>query len=235
MNTSETGCGATRASYERATTATSREPHGVGDGRTAAAATAAAAVHPLLTSSARLSALKHARTPRAMAALQSAPATFRGAGCDLADAQKLRQLAATDKAKSLLDAVIKSLESALPSISAPCRRLCCSTRRSIRTVAGRRRRRAGLLAAADARAADGAAVRRRLGRGAAAVVAKRPVVLTSAALVARRRQMDSRLSQPRDGRCRARSTSRLRDSSATGTTRRTRAATSSATTRTPKS
>ena len=72
----------------------------------------ASAVHPLLhelSEAQRL--LKHARTPRATAALQSAHDDILAElVCDLADAQKLRQLAATDKAKSLLDAVIKSPE-----------------------------------------------------------------------------------------------------------------------------
>ena len=89
-----------------------RETHGVG--------AAVAATHPLLyelSEAQRL--LKHARTPRATAAIQSAHDDILAElVCDLADAQKLRQLAETDKAKSLLDAVIKSLESALPAISA---------------------------------------------------------------------------------------------------------------------
>ena len=80
----------------------------------------ASAAHPLLhelSEAQRL--LKDSRTPRATAALQSAHDDILAElVCDLADAQKLRQLAATDKAKSLLDAVIKSLESALPAISA---------------------------------------------------------------------------------------------------------------------
>ena len=80
----------------------------------------ASAAHPLLHElgeAQRL--LKDSRTPRATAALQSAHDDILAElVCDLADAQKLRQLAATDKAKSLLDAVIKSLESALPAISA---------------------------------------------------------------------------------------------------------------------
>ena len=148
----------------------------------------ASAAHPLLhelSEAQRL--LKDSRTPRATAALQSAHDDILAElVCDLADAQKLRQLAATDKAKSLLDAVIKSLESALPAISAlptpllldpaldpnhwpeapPIDEPGCwrPPTHALRTVP---------------RCDAGSEEARRL------LVAKRPVVLTSAALVAR--------------------------------------------------
>ena len=79
-----------------------------------------ASAHPLLSDLSEAKRLiSEARTPRATAALQSAHDDILAElVCDLADAQKLRQLAATDKAKSLLDALIKSLEAALPAISA---------------------------------------------------------------------------------------------------------------------
>ena len=160
----------------------------------AAKATAAAPTHPLYELSEAQRLLKDARTPRENGA-QSAHDDILAELARSADARCCASL--RQPTRPLLDAVKCSSRRCLRF--PPCRRRCCSTRRSTP------RWPEGLtieepLAAADARA-DGAAVRRRLGRGAAA--AGREAAGRAherSARGPRRRQMDSRLSQPRDGR-----------------------------------